>query len=78
MPSAELVASGHELVLTHGNGPQVGYLAIEADAARDLVPPPPLDVLVAESQGQIGYLLAQALHGPAGARMGGRARSCRS
>ena len=57
----QLVASGHELVLTHGNGPQVGYLAIEADAARDLVPPPPLDVLVAESQGQIGYLLAQAL-----------------
>lgn len=52
---------GHELVLTHGNGPQVGFLAIEADAARDIVPPPPLDVLVAESQGQIGYLLAQAL-----------------
>lgn len=53
---------GHELVLTHGNGPQVGFLAIEADAARDIVPPPPLDVLVAESQGQIGYLLAQALN----------------
>lgn len=52
---------GHTLVLTHGNGPQVGFLAIEADAARDIVPPPPLDVLVAESQGQIGYLLAQAL-----------------
>lgn len=57
----ELERAGHQLVLTHGNGPQVGYLAIEADAARDLVPPPPLDVLVAESQGQIGYLLAQAL-----------------
>jgi carbamate kinase len=52
---------GHELVLTHGNGPQVGFLSIEAEAARELVPPPPLDVLVAESQGQIGYLLAQAL-----------------
>jgi len=57
----ELVELGHELVLTHGNGPQVGFLAIEADAARETVPPPPLDVLVAESQGQIGYLLAQAL-----------------
>ena len=57
----QLETDGHELVLTHGNGPQVGYLAIEADAARDTVPPPPLDVLVAESQGQIGYLLAQAL-----------------
>ncbi len=58
---AELVSLGHELVLTHGNGPQVGYLAIQADASRDVVPPPPLDVLVAELQGQIGYLLAQAL-----------------
>jgi carbamate kinase len=58
---ADLERLGHALVLTHGNGPQVGFLAIEADAARDTVPPPPLDVLVAESQGQIGYLLAQAL-----------------
>lgn len=58
---ADLDRKGHTLVLTHGNGPQVGFLAIEADAARDVVPPPPLDVLVAESQGQIGYLLAQAL-----------------
>jgi carbamate kinase len=57
----ELEAAGHELVVTHGNGPQVGYLAIEADAAADIVPPPPLDVLVAESQGQIGYLLSRAL-----------------
>ena len=69
---AELEAQGHELVLTHGNGPQVGYLAIEADAARDVVPPPPLDVLVAESQGQIGYLLAQAL--TAQLKLGGRNR----
>ena len=57
----ELIREGHELVLSHGNGPQVGFLAIEAEAARDTVPAPPLDVLVAESQGQIGYLLAQAL-----------------
>jgi carbamate kinase len=58
---ADLERMGHELILTHGNGPQVGFLAIEADAARDSVPSPPLDVLVAESEGQIGYLLAQAL-----------------
>jgi len=57
----DLEGMGHELVLTHGNGPQVGFLAIEADAAAATVPPPPLDVLVAESMGQIGYLLAQAL-----------------
>ncbi len=54
--------SGAEIVLTHGNGPQVGFLAIQSEMAAEAVPPPPLDVLGAESQGQIGYLLAQALH----------------
>lgn len=57
-----LVAAGHMLVVTHGNGPQVGFLALEAEIASAVVPAPPLDVLGAESQGQIGYLLAQALH----------------
>ena len=54
------LAREHELVLTHGNGPQVGLLALEA-AAYDGVAPYPLDVLGAESQGMIGYLLAQAV-----------------
>jgi len=54
--------SGAEIVLTHGNGPQVGFLAIAAEMAAEVVPEPPLDVLGAESQGQIGYLMAQALH----------------
>jgi carbamate kinase len=54
------LASEHELILTHGNGPQVGLLALEADAYK-AVTPYPLDVLGAESQGMIGYLLAQAL-----------------
>ena len=52
--------AGHELVLTHGNGPQVGLLALQAEAVLDL-PPYPLDVLGAESEGMIGYLLEQAL-----------------
>ena len=56
---AEL-ADEHELVVTHGNGPQVGLLALEADAYK-AVSPYPLDVLGAESQGMIGYLLVQAL-----------------
>lgn len=56
-----LIADGRRLVLTHGNGPQVGFLALEAEAAAATVPPPPLDVLGAESQGQIGYLLESAL-----------------
>jgi len=54
------VARAHELVITHGNGPQVGLLALEADAYR-AVAPYPLDILGAESQGMIGYLLIQAL-----------------
>jgi carbamate kinase len=58
--SLAALASEHELVVTHGNGPQVGLLALEADAYK-AVAPYPLDVLGAESQGMIGYLLAQAL-----------------
>ena len=54
------LAHEHELVITHGNGPQVGLLALEAEA-YDGVAPYPLDVLGAESQGMIGYLLVQAL-----------------
>jgi carbamate kinase len=59
------IAGGHELVLTHGNGPQVGLLALEADAYK-AVSPYPLDVLGAESQGMIGYVLAQALRSDTG------------
>ena len=58
---AELAVE-HELVLTHGNGPQVGLLALEAEAYH-AVEPYPLDVLGAESQGMIGYLIVQALRG---------------
>ncbi len=54
------LASTNELVITHGNGPQVGLLALEAEAYHD-VEPYPLDVLGAESQGMIGYVLGQAL-----------------
>jgi carbamate kinase len=54
------LAVGNELVITHGNGPQVGLLALEAEAYH-AVKPYPLDVLGAESQGMIGYLIVQAL-----------------
>ncbi|MDX3972533.1 carbamate kinase [Shinella sp.] len=56
---AELVAAGHSLVITHGNGPQVGLLALQVAASSD--PPFPLDVLDAESAGMIGYVLQQEL-----------------
>ena len=54
------VARRHTVVLTHGNGPQVGLLALQAEAYR-AVAAYPLDVLGAESEGMIGYLLAQEL-----------------
>jgi len=50
------LAARHTLLLTHGNGPQVGLLALQAAAHRE-GPPVPFDVLVAESEGMIGYLL---------------------
>ena len=58
---AELVASGISLVLTHGNGPQVGRILLQQELAAAKVPPMPMDVCGAESQGQLGYLIAQAL-----------------
>jgi carbamate kinase len=54
------VASTHELVLTHGNGPQVGLLALQS-AAYTAVEAYPLDVLGAQTEGMIGYLLEQEL-----------------
>jgi carbamate kinase len=54
------LASAHELVVSHGNGPQVGLLALQG-AAYTKVPTYPLDVLGAETQGMIGYLVEQEL-----------------
>jgi carbamate kinase len=59
---AQLVADGHRLLVTHGNGPQIGQIALQQDIARDTVPPMPFDVAGAMSEGQIGYLLQQSLH----------------
>jgi carbamate kinase len=65
---APLIGEGHQLVITHGNGPQVGLLALQADSS------PgdgrfPLDILGAETEGMIGYLIEQELQNvlPAGA-----------
>ncbi|HEX6153025.1 MAG TPA: carbamate kinase [Solirubrobacterales bacterium] len=55
------IAGEHELVVTHGNGPQVGLLALQS-AAYEAVAPYPLDVLGAESEGMVGYMLDLALH----------------
>jgi carbamate kinase len=53
----DIAATGWEVVVTHGNGPQVGRILLQQEAARSSVQPMPLDVCGAESQGQIGYLL---------------------
>lgn len=57
---AELVGEGHSIVVTHGNGPQVGLLALQAAATSD-GGTFPLDVLGAESAGMIGYVIEQEL-----------------
>jgi carbamate kinase len=59
---AELVAEGLDgLVLTHGNGPQVGNVLIKNELARDVVPPVPLDWCVAQTQATIGFTIADTL-----------------
>jgi carbamate kinase len=58
---AELVAHGYDVVITHGNGPQVGNLLLKNDLARDVVPPVPLDWCVAQTQATLGFLIVTAL-----------------
>lgn len=58
---ADLVEREVSLVVTHGNGPQVGRILLQQEYAAAQVPPMPMDVCGAQSQGQIGYLLAQTL-----------------
>ncbi|MGF6545393.1 carbamate kinase [Paraburkholderia youngii] len=54
------IAEGNELVIAHGNGPQVGLLALQGEAYKD-VPGYPLDVLGAQTEGMIGYMIEQEL-----------------
>ena len=55
------IAHHHELVVTHGNGPQVGVLALQSASDPNLTTPYPFDVLGAQTQGMIGYWLLQAM-----------------
>ena len=54
---AKMIADGYDMVLTHGNGPQVGNILLQNELLREDVPPMPLDVCVAESQGLLGYMI---------------------
>jgi carbamate kinase len=57
-----LVRQGWDLVLTHGNGPQVGHIIIRSEVARGQAYPIPLSVAIAESEGEVGYIIQQALY----------------
>lgn len=66
---AGLVAAGHDVVLTHGNGPQVGNLLVKNELSAHVVPPVPLDWCGAQTQGTIAFTMLDALE-PALARRG--------
>lgn len=56
-----LIKNDWQIVITHGNGPQVGNTLIQHESAKDLVPAMPLDICVSETQGSLGYILQQAM-----------------
>src|SRR6056297_4212765 len=57
----EMIMRDYDLVITHGNGPQVGNILIQQDMAKGKVPPFPIDVNDAQTQGSLGYFIAQNL-----------------
>ena len=58
---ASMIAEGWSVIITHGNGPQVGYILRRNELAESEVHPTPLDLIVADTQGSIGYMLQQSL-----------------
>ena len=60
---ADMIARGYDVVVTHGNGPQVGNILLRAEIASTTLPPLPLDTCGADAQGGMGYMLQQVLGG---------------
>lgn len=58
---ADIIEKGYSIVITHGNGPQVGNIVIQNEVASKVIPAMPFDVCGAESQGMIGYMIQQSL-----------------
>ncbi|MDP3058649.1 MAG: carbamate kinase, partial [bacterium] len=58
---ADLIAAGNQVIVTHGNGPQVGAVLLQNETAQALTPAMPLDMCGAGTQGQIGYMIQQSL-----------------
>lgn len=61
-PIVDLYGKGYRIILVHGNGPQVGNILLQAEAAADIVPPQSIDLCDAQTQGQLGYMLQRAVH----------------
>lgn len=59
---AEMIAQGWNVVITHGNGPQVGFILLRSEYSRNVLHTVPLDSCGADTQGAIGYMIQQALH----------------
>jgi len=59
---AHIIEAGHNVVITHGNGPQVGFILRRAELALHELHPVPLDFCGADTQGAIGYMFQRALH----------------
>jgi carbamate kinase len=59
---ADMIAAGYDVVVTHGNGPQVGFILRRSELSRSELHEVPLDYCGADSQGSIGYMFVQALH----------------
>lgn len=67
-PIVDLYEAGYRIILVHGNGPQVGNILLQAEAAADTVPPQSIDLCGAQTQGQLGYMLQRAVHNTFNAR----------
>ena len=64
----EFIMRGDRVVITHGNGPQVGNALVRVEETRHLVPPLPLGIIVADLEGGMGYMIEQCLHNKLGER----------
>lgn len=61
-PIVELYRRGYKIVLIHGNGPQVGNILLQVEAASDTVAPQTIDLAGAQTQGQLGYMIQRCVH----------------
>jgi carbamate kinase len=61
IPVVDLIERGEQVVIVHGNGPQVGFMQLRSELSREDIHQVPLDSLVADTQGSMGYMIQRAL-----------------